>query len=132
MRHRRPQVAVGLDPTRIVRDAHLREPEPLDHGLATHCEEDLVSDDAASVDADDCRAPADELEAHDAGIRHDLDPLLLEVRLEQVAELLVLAVREVRAALDDRHLGTEPAVRLRELERYGAGADAHEVAGAAR
>ena len=128
MRQRRPQVAIGLDAVRVVRDPDLGEPEPLDHGVATHREEDLVSGDAAPVDADDRRAPPDELEAHHAGIRQDLDSLLLEVRLEQVAELLVLAVREVRPALDDRHLGAEPAVRLRELERHGAGADADEVA----
>ena len=37
-------------------------------------------------------------------------------------------MRKVGAALDDRHLGAESAVRLGELERNGSGADGDEVA----
>jgi hypothetical protein len=47
---------------------------------------------------------------------------------EQVAELRVLAVGEVLAALDDRHLRAETPVRLRELERHRSRPDADEMA----
>ena len=88
---------------------------------------DLVADDAAAVGGHHRRSSVHELEAHDFGVGQDADRLLLEVRLQQVAELLVLAMGEVRAALDDGHLGTEAPVRLRKLERHGACPDADEV-----
>ena len=76
------------------------------------------------------RGPAvDELQGLDARAREDAHALLLEIRLQEVAQLLVLAVGEVLAPLDDRHLGAQPPVGLGELERHGAGADADEMTG---
>ena len=133
VRQRRPQVSVDDDavlaewaiPTVL-------EPEAVDDRLPADREQHRVADDARAARADDRRPAVDELERLDARAREDAHALLLEIRLQEVAQLLVLAVGEVLAPLDDRHLGAQPPVGLRELERHGAGADADEMARAAR
>ena len=129
VRHGRPQVSVDDDAVLGVGDPGLLEPEPVDDGLPADREQDRVADDARAARAEDRGPAVDELQGLDARAREDAHALLLEVRLQEVAELLVLAVGEVLAPLDDRHLGAEPPVRLRELERHGAGADADEMPG---
>src|SRR5205085_611644 len=60
-------------------------------------------------------------------IQSELDAILAQRRLEQLAGCALLAFYEVRSALDDGHLDPEPAQELAELGAHRAAAENHHA-----
>ena len=66
------------------------------------------------------------------GASADGDALGLQDGPDGVGDFPILAADQARAPFDDRHLGAEAAVHLRELQPDIAAADDHEVVAARR
>ena len=61
------------------------------------------------------------------GTEDDLDPVLLEDRLNRLGNIGILARQQLSPPLDDRDLATEPPKRLRELDPDVAAAEHEQV-----
>ena len=66
-------------------------------------------------------------EADALGIEVHRDAFIFEDAFHGRGDVLVLVLDQPRAALDDRHLGAEAAIHLREFEPDIAAADDHQM-----
>ena len=134
-----PEVMVGRDLSRLRIHVHadLAQPQAFGIGAPAHRDQDPVAHDVllgpvlGRLDVDRDLLALDR-RARDLRLKLDVEPLLRQALVKQVAHLDVGERRDPGQELDHGHLGTQPAPDRAQLQADVPAADHHEVLGDGR